>query len=573
MPYSIETQDGIQINNIPDNIAKDSDELKQRVAGLRAERDGVAVPEIAAPQPEVAAPPPLASELSSNIDELDSSIKERQQRTSETFEDVASGEIGVPRAAVNVLGETAGGAFDLLGAGISSALDLTDVAATAVAPEATRSAKDFTKETFGAAATYIKNSTAGKAGLEALAGGVEEYEEWKGENPQNAKTFEAFINIPLLLTPVKGKFPRIKDNNKLSVLQKIAKASKSSAQKTIDAVSKKRATKAVLAIKPDASDLEHTRTLGFRTTKQVPSKGEAMVADEVAKLKLFKNESDGEIFQKISKSIGTKGKSLSDDLKASKVTISDDAFDKALDTAIVDLEKLQLGLGAPAIKPIVGQVKTVAKEIYSKHPNSPIGVLDARKELDNWLELTGLEKVLVRDAPQTAQVESVRAIRRAMNQVVIDAVPSAKVKARLESQSLLYRAKDVLSDKAPNEARNSIGALVKSLKDTTDISIPVTPVGLSLLASTGAATLGGGVGLTALAAGISFAGGKTLMSPKTRLGLARLVSGADKALKLGAKGANMTKDQLKALRVHRAAVIQLIEDSEIDESLGTEEQQ
>ena len=39
MPFSIVTKDGITINNIPDNIAPDSDILKQRVASLRAERD------------------------------------------------------------------------------------------------------------------------------------------------------------------------------------------------------------------------------------------------------------------------------------------------------------------------------------------------------------------------------------------------------------------------------------------------------------------------------------------------------------------------------------------------------
>lgn len=37
MPYSIKTKDGITINNIPDDIAPDSDILKQRVASIRTE--------------------------------------------------------------------------------------------------------------------------------------------------------------------------------------------------------------------------------------------------------------------------------------------------------------------------------------------------------------------------------------------------------------------------------------------------------------------------------------------------------------------------------------------------------
>lgn len=38
MPYTIQTKDGITINNIPDDIAKDDPSLKQRVADIRAQR-------------------------------------------------------------------------------------------------------------------------------------------------------------------------------------------------------------------------------------------------------------------------------------------------------------------------------------------------------------------------------------------------------------------------------------------------------------------------------------------------------------------------------------------------------
>jgi hypothetical protein len=48
MPYSITTKDGITINNIPDNIAPDADELKQRVASIRAGSDQQAQPKTTA---------------------------------------------------------------------------------------------------------------------------------------------------------------------------------------------------------------------------------------------------------------------------------------------------------------------------------------------------------------------------------------------------------------------------------------------------------------------------------------------------------------------------------------------
>lgn len=50
MPYEITTRDGITIRNIPDNLAPDSQELKDRVAKIRAERDGSAAAAPSAPQ-------------------------------------------------------------------------------------------------------------------------------------------------------------------------------------------------------------------------------------------------------------------------------------------------------------------------------------------------------------------------------------------------------------------------------------------------------------------------------------------------------------------------------------------
>lgn len=55
MPYSIQTKDGIKINNIPDNIDSNSDELKSRVADLRSKMGGQApgVPSAPSSLPEL----------------------------------------------------------------------------------------------------------------------------------------------------------------------------------------------------------------------------------------------------------------------------------------------------------------------------------------------------------------------------------------------------------------------------------------------------------------------------------------------------------------------------------------
>jgi hypothetical protein len=51
MAYSITTKDGITINNIPDDVAPDSADLKARVASIRA-GGGAAALEAPAPEPQ-----------------------------------------------------------------------------------------------------------------------------------------------------------------------------------------------------------------------------------------------------------------------------------------------------------------------------------------------------------------------------------------------------------------------------------------------------------------------------------------------------------------------------------------
>lgn len=63
MSYSIQTKDGIKINNIPDDVPRDSDDLRQRVAAARAKRDQQKLPKIdvAALQAQKTRPMPTAT--------------------------------------------------------------------------------------------------------------------------------------------------------------------------------------------------------------------------------------------------------------------------------------------------------------------------------------------------------------------------------------------------------------------------------------------------------------------------------------------------------------------------------
>jgi hypothetical protein len=62
MAYSITTKDGITINNIPDDVAPDSADLKARVAAIRAGGGAAALEATPAPKPT-----PGPAEQQSNV--------------------------------------------------------------------------------------------------------------------------------------------------------------------------------------------------------------------------------------------------------------------------------------------------------------------------------------------------------------------------------------------------------------------------------------------------------------------------------------------------------------------------
>lgn len=72
MPYTIETEDGITIENVPDNLPKDAPQLKERVAQLRAQRQSGAAP-AAAPQ-QTQQEPPAPQEASTTLGGLAGAI-------------------------------------------------------------------------------------------------------------------------------------------------------------------------------------------------------------------------------------------------------------------------------------------------------------------------------------------------------------------------------------------------------------------------------------------------------------------------------------------------------------------
>ena len=117
MPYSIKTKDDIIINNIPDDVARDSQVLKDRVAKLRADRDGTSVPD---PKPELVetpvietpveeTSPTIAEAAQSAVDVLKTPIDLGRNILSSAIAEPISGVAGVVQS-LNPLAEEGAGA-------------------------------------------------------------------------------------------------------------------------------------------------------------------------------------------------------------------------------------------------------------------------------------------------------------------------------------------------------------------------------------------------------------------------------------------------------------------------------
>lgn len=116
------------------------------------------------------------------LERASSALSERGKDIKSTLGDAALGKISPLETGVRVVGDTIGGATDVLGAAAQPAIE-------SVAQSG--------------AGQYILNSSIGKAGIKAIEGGVETYVDWKKKNPRAAESLEAVVNIASIFPAAK----------------------------------------------------------------------------------------------------------------------------------------------------------------------------------------------------------------------------------------------------------------------------------------------------------------------------------------------------------------------------------
>jgi len=137
-------------------------------------------------------------------------------------------------------------------------------------------------------------------------------------------------------------------------------------------------------------------------------------------------------------------------------------------------------------KPLVlkGDVESIYKdaetkflEFANKQPRTASGLLQARKDFDQWIEQQ-VPKIFD-DPKYSALHQALRDMRTQANEFIASKVPNADVQKSLLKQSLMYEAKDNLAEKAVKEELGSTG--IQSKLTQFAKKHPVVTAGAQLL--------------------------------------------------------------------------------------------
>lgn len=178
----------------------------------------------------------------------------------------------------------------------------------------------------------------------------------------------------------------------------------------------------------------------------------------------------------------------------------------------------------------------IADDILSRVDGSVVSLHNARKAIDAEMK-RALKVDNLSDAEGKAlKNEIMSIIRNGVNAKIFEVVPNDKpIRDELRRQFLTFRARDILDDKARDEAATTIGRAVAALEDATGLKLPSTLLGIGLTASAAGTVVSGlsptTIVLTSGAAGAGYLGNKLLKNPQGRKALGAVINQMGKAIK------------------------------------------
>lgn len=406
--------------------------------------------------------------------------------------------------------------------------------------------EDPIKDSISSAGRFILESDVGKAGMDALSQGADAWKEFSKKNPRAAENIRSVVDVTALIAPT-PKGMKIQAPKAKTRLEQKAEALR------LESIA-------------DAKVKQDQKVLGSFTdvtNKDVITRARDgvvnMTKPEENAVEVLKGLQGYKVGQSAQKNINAVNKKIDEEVTVLDRLVSDESIQIAPATIFDDMvPKMNKQLdGMIDIKgkfgPMADDIAQVVEVALKKNGNSAKGVLQTRRDLDDWFQLQqrgGFDK----EGPMR---ELVTIARNSLNDSISLVVPEAS--GSLKRLNGLYTAQKGLApiaNKNTSKLSQAFNRVLQVVGTNRDIGFALTALGTSYAmtgpAITAAVTIGTGAyfGGKVMAYGMSKAIGK-----KTR---ASILKTFDKALKTG----QLTAKQAQQLRADRALILQSITDLE-----------
>ena len=476
--------------------------------------------------------------------------------------------IGRANFELQTTGKLVGAGWDALGSVFGAGINQLGKGISFIMPD---DMEDSLKKKVSDSWDWTLNTEGGQLAQEALEGTYEEWKEYEKNNPVGADNIRAIANIGLIFGPKYTGKSRSKinpvpsfDKRREIPLVKTTIPSITDAQRNRVSVvkeQKQRTLEDLVLPAMDAAKAERSTQKGiFKETIVTLNKNEKNILNEVRKVKgVSASKSAQTNLGLLVKETNKLGDNLDKVLKNSNVIIPPSTVNKTIDDAIEALLNPQTGniylKNNQSIAAMIEDFATQAKEIFSRFPSTPSGLLAARKEFDNIVKAQLGDKAF--DANNiTAMNEAMRIVRGSVNGLINTNVPSAFVQKNLTRQARLFSARDVVRVKAKDEAKKFTGRLFQNISRFAGLNMNLRR-NLAIIAGTSVFAVSGGLMAGAAGAlGLFMAGNIAIrgtMSPKVHSAFLGLLKETNKAIQK-----TTSIEGLRALRADKVLLIEFL---------------
>ena len=484
------------------------------------------------------------------------SLDKRQGEIDKSVNDFMKGDIGYSETATQVLGKTVGGAFDVLGEVVDSALTGWELL---IPDSIDQPVIDKTKESLN----WLMNTDKGEELANLIGGTMDDYQGWKDNNPQDAKTLESVANISFMFAPVKAKAKA----GPTPVIRTAADKLDDIATKETTDLKRNFVERLIRPVPTPASRAEEVKRSivnKWGTTKITPSKTQEAIIEEVMKVPKIKfgNSHQGNYNLIVAKrdELGDQLQSL---VRQYDQPIHPRTPGNAIDDAVATMNQRNPLISGDAEQ--VGiKIAIEAKRLINENPHTASGLLAARKQLDNWVKTQKGDAAFTDST--TALTIANREIRESMTNTLEQVMANApvKVKDRLTEQFRLFQAADIVEAKAAKEAATKIGRIWQNTARVLPLKAQFNR-DLAVLLGIGAFGASS-VMMPWLAGSLAVTGAGALLwkgatSPELKKGIALLLGKTDQAIK-----ASRNSDMIRQLRLDRAFLIDSLKTMETEDT-------